>query len=47
MSVNQPPLYEEIPGHTHDSTHQLAFNEIPDIPEIPELHAGISSYNGG
>ena len=39
MSVasNQPPLYEEITGHTHDSTHQLGVNDIPEIPEIPEL----------
>ena len=38
MSVasNQPPLYEEITGHTHDSTHQLGVNEIPEIPELQQ-----------
>ena len=38
MSVasNQSPLYEEITGHTHDSTHQLGVNEIPEIPELQQ-----------
>ena len=38
MSVasNQPLLYEEITGHTHDSTHQLGVNEIPEISELQQ-----------
>ena len=39
VTSNQSPLYEVIPckpDHTHDSTHQPAVYEIPEIPKLPQ-----------